>query len=64
MFPDFPGHPVVKNPPSRAEDLGSIPGRATKIRIYKPWSKAGTPQELSPGSLEPAGHNEEAAHRN
>ena len=28
---DFPGGPVVKNPPSKAEDVGSIPGRKTKI---------------------------------
>ena len=28
---DFPGGPVVKNPPSNAGDAGSIPGRGTKI---------------------------------
>ena len=28
---DFPGGPVVKNPPSSAGDAGSIPGRGTKI---------------------------------
>ena len=28
---DFPGGPVVKNPPSNAGDTGSIPGRGTKI---------------------------------
>ena len=28
---DFPGGPVVKNLPSNAEDVGSIPGRGTKI---------------------------------
>ena len=28
---DFPGGPVVKNPPSNARDVGSIPGRGTKI---------------------------------
>ena len=28
---DFPGGPVVKNPPSSAGDLGSIPGQGTKI---------------------------------
>ena len=27
----FPGGPVVKNPPSNAGDVGSIPGRGTKI---------------------------------
>ena len=28
---DFPGGPVVKNPPSNAGDAGLIPGRETKI---------------------------------
>ena len=28
---DFPGGPVVKNPPSKAEDVGWIPGQGTKI---------------------------------
>ena len=28
---DFPGGPVVKNPPSNARDAGSIPGWGTKI---------------------------------
>ena len=28
---DFPGGPVVKNPPSSAGDVGSIPGQGTKI---------------------------------
>ena len=28
---DFPGGPVVKNPPCNAGDMGSIPGQGTKI---------------------------------
>ena len=28
---DFPGSPVVKNPPYNAGDAGSIPGQGTKI---------------------------------
>ena len=28
---DFPGGPVVKNPPSNAGDTGLIPGRGTKV---------------------------------
>ena len=36
---DFPGGPVIKNPPCRAEDAGSIPGRGTKIpRVEKQLS--------------------------
>ena len=31
MLGDFPGAPVVKTPPSNAEDAGSIPGWGTKI---------------------------------
>ena len=31
MYRDFPGGPVVKNPPTNATDSGSIPGRGTKI---------------------------------
>ena len=30
-FGDFPGGPVVKNPPSNAGDAGLIPGRGTKV---------------------------------
>ena len=28
---DFPSGPVVKNLPSKAEDMGSIPGQGTEI---------------------------------
>ena len=31
MLWDFPGGPGVKNPPSNAGDVGSTPGRGTKI---------------------------------
>ena len=31
MFMDFPGGPVVKNPPANAGDTGSIPVLGTKI---------------------------------
>ena len=30
-YGDFPGGPVIKNPPSNAGDMASIPGRGTKI---------------------------------
>ena len=30
-YKDFPGGPVVKNPPSNARDMGLIPGWGTKI---------------------------------
>ena len=31
LMGDFPGGPVVKNPPSNAGDMGLIPGQGTKI---------------------------------
>ena len=31
IYKDFPGGPVVKNPPCNAEDVGSIPGWGTTI---------------------------------
>ena len=33
---DFPGGPVVKNLPSNAGDMGSIPGQETKILLSWP----------------------------
>ena len=35
---DFTGGPVVKNPPSNAGDMGSIPGDCTFQRTTKPKS--------------------------
>ena len=48
---DFPGGPVVKNPPSNAGDTGSIPDQGTKI----PHAVG----QLSPGATtaEPVHHN-------
>ena len=31
LWGDFPGGPVVKNPPSNVGNVGSIPGQETKI---------------------------------
>ena len=45
---DFPGGPVVKNPPSNAGDSGSIPGRGTKI----PSPRATTTELPRPGARE------------
>ena len=33
---DFPGGPMVKNLPSNAKDMGSIPGQGTKI-LHTAW---------------------------
>ena len=59
---DFPGGPVVKNPPYNAGDTGSIPSQGTKI------PQACVPQLLSshtsmrepvgcPRALNPVNHN-------
>ena len=50
---DFPGDPVIKNPPSNAEGTGSVPGRGTKIpRALQQLSPSATARE------QPAGHRE------
>ena len=47
---DFPGGPVVKNPPANTEDVGLIPGQG---RSHMPQSnEAHMLQLLSPGALE------------
>ena len=58
MYWDFPGGPVVKNLPFNAGEVGSIPGRGTKIphvgqlspratnyRAHTPWSLHTTSRE-------------------
>ena len=67
---NFPGGPVVKNPPSNAGDVGSIPDRGTKIpHAAGQLSPRATTTELrasreptcrkiqSPRALEPMYHN-------
>ena len=52
---DFPGGPVVTNPPSNAGDADSIPGWGTKIP-HGAW-------QLSPhaATAEPGRHNQREA---
>ena len=63
MCPHFPGGPVVKNPPSNAGDVGSIPGPGTKIpHAARQLSLHATAREpvlqlQSPDALEPPHHN-------
>ena len=59
---DFPGGPVVKNPPSNAGDTGSIPGWGTKIphatgQLNLCALEPCTPQLLSLHALGPTHHN-------
>ena len=61
---DFPGGPVVKNPPYKAGDAGSIPGQGTKIpHATGQLSPCTSTRESacrklqSPCALEPACHN-------
>ena len=52
---DLPGGPMVKNPPTSAGDLGSIPGLG---RPHVPGgNQAHIAQLLSPRTLEPKRHN-------
>ena len=48
---DFPGGPVVKNPPSNAGDAGSIPGWETRLSQaagqLSPWATTTEPVRLS-----------------
>ena len=45
---DFPGGPVVKNPPSNAEDMGSVPhpGRFPHATGQLSWCAASTESAL------------------
>ena len=68
---DFPGGPVVKNPPSNAGDVDSIPDRETKIphatgqlsprtttiEFTDLNQRAHAPQLQSSRALEPTHHN-------
>ena len=57
----FPGSSVVKNPPARGGDTGSIlgPGRSPM-----PWiNEAHVPQLLSPHGPEPVLYSERSHHR-
>ena len=67
MGRDFPGGPVVKNPPSNAGVLGSIPGQGTYIphaagqlslhatttELALLNERAHVPQTMHPGALAP-----------
>ena len=62
---DFPGGPVVKNLPSKAGDMGSIPSRGTKIPHavgqLSPHASTREPaccKLQSPRALESVRHNE------
>ena len=57
-FRDFPGGPVVKNPPANAGDKGSIPSLG---RSYMPrGNKTNVPQFLKPLCLEPVLRNKKS----
>ena len=58
MIWDFPGSPVVKNPPSNAGYKGSMPGRGTKIP-HAMGQLSLAQQLLSLCALEPMDHTRE-----
>ena len=53
---DFPGGPVVKSPPSKAEDMGSIPGQGTEIPC--------TPGHLSTHTSTKTQHSQKQTNKN
>ena len=58
---DFPGGPVVKNPPANAEGMGSVPGWG-RFHVLQS-NQACTPQLLSLHALEPVLCNEKPLQR-
>ena len=59
---DFPGGPVVKNPPANAEDMGSIPGLGRFHMLHADQLSPST-SITEPACLEPVlGHKR--SHRN
>ena len=54
-YRDFPGGPVVKNPPSKAGEAGSIPGQGTKIQnaAGQLSPRAPTTEAMRPGARTP-----------
>ena len=61
---DFPGSPMVKNPPSNAGDTGSIPGGVTKIphalgqlSPHATTTEPALPGACAPQLEKPACHN-------
>ena len=64
---DFPGGPVVKNPPANAGDIGLIPGlggshmpRGNQARGV-PTTAAHAPRACATATRSPAHHNQRAA---
>ena len=55
---NFPGSPVVKNPPGNAEDVGSVPGRGTKISYTGEQLKAHALCSLGATTRESLHHSE------
>ena len=48
LLRDFPGGPVVKNPPCNAGDMGSIPAQGTEIpHTTEQLSPRATPREFA-----------------
>ena len=51
IWRDFPGGPVVKNPPSNAGDVGSFPGHGIKIPHALEQPSPRTTTEVSPCAI-------------
>ena len=71
LYGDFPGGPVVKNPPSNAGETGSSPGRGTKIphaagqlSLCTATTEPAHSGACAPQLEKPAHCNEEPVYRN
>ena len=54
LFQDFPGGPVVKNPPANAGDTGSTPGQERKVpQPTRQWGPLSTANEPVPRDEKP-----------
>ena len=60
VFRDFPGSPVVKNPPAKTGDMGLTPGPGRSYMLWSNYSWA--LQLLKPAHLEPVPLNKRSHH--
>ena len=55
---DFPGGPMIQNPPSNAGNVGSIPGQETKMPHAEGQLSPRTPQLGSPRAITKTPHRQ------
>ena len=60
---DFPGGPMIQNPPSNAGNVGSIPGQETKMPHAEGQLSPCTPQLGSPRAITKTPHSQKKKKR-